>query len=199
MPGRRAVAPGGGRFHGPASVTGGQAVRGWQMLISAGAVRVARRGPPGGKPGRALVLRSRCRCRSTWTRRRARPARMASRFAAVRAAGRLAVAAPDRTEVMTARRAAVKEISRGCTGCPARRAPAGRDGDRRGGAGGGAGQLDGGHPGGVLLGDQGRGRRAEHRPGGRPGAADRGLGLLQAGFRADPPPVVGRRRACPAG
>ena len=34
--------------------------------------------------------------------------------------------------------------------------PAGRDRDRRGGAGGGAGQLDGGHPGGVLLGDQGR-------------------------------------------
>jgi hypothetical protein len=35
--------------------------------------------------------------------------------------GRLAVAAPDRTEVMTARRAAVKEICRGWTGCPARR------------------------------------------------------------------------------
>ena len=46
---------------------------------------------------------------------------MASWFAAVRAAGRLAVAAPARTEAMTARRAAVKEIWRGCTGCPARR------------------------------------------------------------------------------
>ena len=44
---------------------------------------------------------------------------MASRFASVRAAGRLAVAAPDRTEAMTARRAAVNEIWRGCTGCPA--------------------------------------------------------------------------------
>src|SRR5215831_19788391 len=99
----------------------GQAVRGWQMLIWAGAVRVASRGPPDGKARRALVLRSRCRCRSTWTRRRARPAKMALRFAVVRAAGRLAVAAPDRTEAMTARRAAVKEISRGCTGCPARR------------------------------------------------------------------------------
>ena len=121
MPRRRAVAPGGGRLHGPASVIGGQAVRGWQRLISAGAVRVTRRGPPGGKPGRALALRSRCRQRSTWTRRRARPARMASRFAVVRAAGRLAVAAPARTEVMTARRAAVNEIWRGCTGWPARR------------------------------------------------------------------------------
>src|SRR5690349_25124565 len=111
MPGRRAVAPDGGRFH-DRGWCGGQAVRGWQTLIWAGAVRVARRGPPAGKPGRALVLRSRCRCRSTWTRRRARPARMTSRFAAVRTAGRLAVAAPDRTEAMTARRAAVNEISR---------------------------------------------------------------------------------------
>ena len=58
-------------------------------------------------------------CRSTWTRRRARRARMASRFAAVREAGRLA--APDRTEAVMARRAAVKEIWRGCTDCPARR------------------------------------------------------------------------------
>jgi len=43
VPGCRAVAPGGGRFHGPASVTRGQAAGGWQMLIWAGAVRVARR------------------------------------------------------------------------------------------------------------------------------------------------------------
>jgi hypothetical protein len=35
---------------------------------------------------------------------------MVSRFASVRAAGRLAVAVPDRTEAMTARRAAVKEM-----------------------------------------------------------------------------------------
>jgi hypothetical protein len=35
--------------------------------------------------------------------------------------GRLAVAAPARAAVMTARRAAAKEISRGCTGWPARR------------------------------------------------------------------------------
>src|SRR6516165_9558728 len=45
---------------------------------------------------------------------------MASWFVLVRVAGRLAVAAPDRTEATT-RRAAVKEIWRGCTGCPARR------------------------------------------------------------------------------
>ena len=42
MPGRRAVPPGSGRLHGSASVTRGQAVRGWQTLISAGAVRVTR-------------------------------------------------------------------------------------------------------------------------------------------------------------
>ena len=43
----------------------------------------------------------------------------------------------------------------------------GRDGDRRGGAGCCAGQLDGGDPGGVLLGDEGRAGGAEHRAGGR--------------------------------
>jgi len=36
-----------------------------------------------------------------------------------------------------------------------------------------------------------QGEGTEHRPGGGPGAADRGLGLLQRGFRPDPPPVVG--------
>ena len=69
----------GGRVHGPAAVPGkclgtaggDQAASGPQIAIWAGAVRVARRGPPGGKPGRALVLRSRCRLRFTWTRRRA--------------------------------------------------------------------------------------------------------------------------------
>ena len=45
----------------------------------------------------------------------------AGRRAAVSAAGRLAVAAPDLVVVIAARRAAVKEISRGWTGCPARR------------------------------------------------------------------------------
>src|SRR5690349_9801911 len=120
MPGRRAVAPDGGRFH-DRGWCGGQAVRGWQTLIWAGAVRVTRRGPPAGKPGRALVLRSRCRLRSTVTRCLARPARIRLRLAVISGAGRLAVAAPDRTEAMMARRAAVKEIWRGCTGCPARR------------------------------------------------------------------------------
>src|ERR1035441_7788452 len=111
-----------------------------QTLIWAVAVVVARCGPPAGKPSRALVFRSRCRSRSVSTRRRgrpaptaargaagrsagrggARPAQMASRVAAVSSAGRLAVAAPDLAEVMTARRAAVNEISRGWTTWPAR-------------------------------------------------------------------------------
>src|ERR1019366_240469 len=98
----------------------GQAAIGPQTLISAAAVRMGMRGPPGGKPGRTLVLRSRCRSRSTSTRRRGRPARIASRRAAVSGAGRLAVAAPDRVVVITARRAAVNDISRGWTGWPAR-------------------------------------------------------------------------------
>ena len=34
---------------------------------------------------------------------------------------------------------------------PGATAPAARDGNRRGGAGGSPGQLDGGHPGGMLL------------------------------------------------
>jgi hypothetical protein len=37
-------------------MAGGQAAIGPQTVIWAGAVRVARRGPPGGKPGRALVF-----------------------------------------------------------------------------------------------------------------------------------------------
>jgi hypothetical protein len=84
--------------------------------------------------------------------------------------GQAGGAAPDRTEAMTARRVAVNEISRD--------APAAR----RGGAGGGPGQLDGGHPGGMLLLGQGRGRRWQHRPGGRPGTADGGLGFFQGRF-----------------
>jgi hypothetical protein len=84
----------------------GQAAMGPQTLIWALAVAVARCGLPGGKLVRALVFRSRCRFRSVSPRRRARSARMASRLAPVSAAGRLAVAAPERVEVMTARRAA---------------------------------------------------------------------------------------------
>src|SRR6266542_1066538 len=42
-------------------------------------------------------------------------------LAVARGVGRLAVAAPVRVVVMTARRAAVKEIWRDCTGWPARR------------------------------------------------------------------------------
>src|SRR5260370_23981501 len=45
---------------------------------------------------------------------------MGARVAWASRGGRLAVAGPDRTEVMTARRAAVNEISRGCTAWPAR-------------------------------------------------------------------------------
>ena len=78
------------------------------MLIWTGAVRVARRGPACGKLSRALVFRSRGRPRSMTMRRRARPASARSRQARVSAAGRLAVAAPERVAAMTARRAGVK-------------------------------------------------------------------------------------------
>jgi hypothetical protein len=71
------------------------------------------------------------------------------------------MAAPERTEAMIVRRAAVNEIWRGVNGLPGVASSAERDGNRRGGAGGGAGQFDGGHPGGMLLGDQGRGRPAQ--------------------------------------
>src|ERR1700746_2452941 len=54
------------------------------------------------------------------TRRGARLARALSRYAVIAEAGRLAVAVPARVVVMTARRAAVNEISRGWTGWPAR-------------------------------------------------------------------------------
>ena len=66
------------------------------------------------------------------------------------------MAAPERVAAMMARRAAVNEIWRGRTGWPAL-ALAGGDSDGRGGAGGGAGQFHGDHPGGVLLSGQGRG------------------------------------------
>ncbi len=77
----------------------------WARAVSG--VRAARRG----KLSRALVVRSRWRSMST--RRRARLARALSRFAVIAEAGRLAVAVPARVVVMTARRAAVNEISRG--------------------------------------------------------------------------------------
>ncbi len=65
---------------GECSGTGnrGQAAIGMQMLIWACAVSAGTRGPPGGKPGRALVVRSRWRLRSTSTRRRARAPRTGS-------------------------------------------------------------------------------------------------------------------------
>ncbi len=134
----------------------GQAAMGPQTLISAAAVRVARRGPPGGKPSRALVLRSRCRPRSTTTRRRARPARMCSRPAVIIPAGMLAVAAPARVEVMTAACGGERYLTR-VHRLAGALALACRDRDRRGGAGCRAGQFGGGYPGGVLLGDQGGG------------------------------------------
>ena len=40
----------------------------------------------------------------------------------------------------------------------------------------------GGDPGGVLLGCQGWGARAQHRPGARSGAVDGRLGFLEGGF-----------------
>ena len=141
----------------------GQAATGTQTLIWARAVSAGTCGPPGGKLSRVLVVRSRWRLRSMSTRRRARLARALSRFAVIAEAGRLAVAVPARVVVMTARRAAVKEISRGWTGWPGALALAGGHGDRRGGAGCRAGQLGGGHPGGVFLRDQG-------------GEADRSIG-----------------------
>lgn len=83
-----------------------------QTAMTAGAVRVAGRRDAAGNPGRDLVTRARCLSRSMVMRQRP--------TAVMRARGRLALAVPDRTEVMAARRASVKEISRGCTGCPAR-------------------------------------------------------------------------------
>ena len=74
-----------------------------------------------GKACRALVFRSRCRFRSTTVRHLPRARRVSRWRVSVMPTGRLAVAAPDRVLASTARRAAVNEISRGWTGCPARR------------------------------------------------------------------------------
>src|SRR5262245_20328464 len=78
----------------------GQAARAPQTLIWARAVSVGRPGPACGKPGQALVLRARCRCRSMVILDRARAARARPRFAAIRPAGGLAVAAPEAVVAM---------------------------------------------------------------------------------------------------
>ena len=97
------------------------------------------------------------------------------------AGGRLAVAAPDRVLSRPARRAAVNDICRGWSFCPARW-PLRAGAAWRAAAGEGAGQLGAADPCGVLLVNQLRGFRAEDRPGGRPGAGDGGLGFLQRGL-----------------
>src|SRR6266498_1489984 len=93
----------------------------WEWVLWGGGVGGGGCGPACGKPGRAFVLRSRCRSRSRVTRRRASSVSVVCWLAVARGVGRLAVAAPVRVVVMTARRAAVKEIWRDCTGWPARR------------------------------------------------------------------------------
>src|ERR1019366_5299875 len=101
-------------------VRAGQAA-GRQIAIVALAVRVgmSRRALSNG--WRALVLWSRCRSRSMVVRHRPIPAVTARQAAMMAQRGRLAVAVPLRVAVMAARRAAVNDISRGCTGRPARR------------------------------------------------------------------------------
>jgi hypothetical protein len=114
----------GGRFHDPAMTAAGagvQAASGPQMVMRAGALRVVMPRPAAGNACPALVLWSRCRSRPVVIRRLPSSCRTASRLARRAAAGRLAVAVPSRAAVMAARRAAVNEISRGWTGCPARR------------------------------------------------------------------------------
>src|SRR6266545_2729799 len=77
--------------------------------------------PAAVKAWRALVFRSRCRWRSMTMRRLARARRVSRWKAPAMAAGRLAVAAPERMLARAARRAAVKETWRGWTLRPARR------------------------------------------------------------------------------
>ena len=98
----------------------GQAASGQQMLIWAVAVRAGRPRGALGKAWRALVLWSRCRLRSTWTRRLPTAAITARQLAVMTWRGRLAVALPWRTAAIRVRRQAVNEISRGWTGWPAR-------------------------------------------------------------------------------
>ena len=75
---------------------GGQAAAGAQTLTWAAAVRVATPRPAAGNAGRVLVLRSRCLFRLVTMRRLPRSCRALRCRAAMMAAGRLAVAVPDR-------------------------------------------------------------------------------------------------------
>ena len=168
----------------------GQAAAGVQTLSWAIVVRVVMARPAAGKAWRGLVLRSRCRWRSMTMRRLPRTRRVSRWKVAVMAAGRLAVAAPERVLARAARRAAVNEISRGWS--------AGRRGglcERAGLAGGGAGQGAGAFgaadPGGVLGGDQGGAGGAEDRVGGGSGAGDGRLCFFQEGLGSGPAPSVG--------
>src|SRR5208283_3045569 len=66
----------------------------------------------------------------------------------------------------------------------------GGGGSERGGAGGAAGHLVPGGPGGEFLPDQARAARAEHRPGRRAGAVQARLHFPQRGLRPVPPPSI---------
>src|SRR5438105_15707631 len=79
---------------------GGQAAAVPQTVTTAGAVRVVMSRGAAGKAYADLVFRSRCRSRSTVMRQRLAAAVMPRLAAAVIAGGRLAVAAPERTEAM---------------------------------------------------------------------------------------------------
>ena len=100
------------------------------------------------------------------------------------------MAVPYRTEATAARRAAVKEISRGWAGSPARRPlPAGAAAAAAARAIARVSSAAVTHAAcswRIRSGELG----AEHRPGGGPGAADRGLGFPQRGLRPVPPPLV---------
>src|SRR5260221_4197487 len=120
----------GGRFHvrrfragirGAAAGAGGQAAAGVQTATCAIAVRVVMARRAAGNAWQVLVLRSRCRWRSMTIRRLPRARTVSWWKAPAIGAGRLAVAVPDRMLASAARRAAVNEISRGWTFCPARR------------------------------------------------------------------------------
>ena len=109
------------------------------------------------------------------------------------AAGRLAVAAPDRVLSRPARAGGGEGDVPGLHRLPGEAALAGGGGLAGGGAGQGADELGAADPGGVLLIDQLRGFGAEDRPGGRPGAGDGGLGFLQRGLEPGPPPGISAR------
>jgi hypothetical protein len=171
----------------------GQAAVAPQTLIWAGAVRIGMGGPLCGKPGRALVFPVLVPVPVYLDAAAGQGGQDAAAVGGDQAGGQAGGrrAGPGRGDDGAAG-GGEGDLAR-VDGLAGAAAPAGRDGDRGGGAGGSAGQFGGDHPGGVLLGGQGRGVRAEHRPGGGPGAGDRGLGFLQRGFRAGPPPVAGGR------